>query len=89
MPTKKQQPKTDFDIPEYQLESLARVLLPIMQETLDIDKENKELKAYKVRAAKALALLAKLERENPSAYNALFESKQKPPVPSPKNWWSK
>ena len=32
MPTKKQQPKTDFDIPEYQLESLARVLLPIMQE---------------------------------------------------------
>lgn len=34
MPTKKQQPKTDFDIPEYQLESLARVLLPIMQEYL-------------------------------------------------------
>ena len=39
-----------------------------MQETLDIDKENKELKAYKVRAAKALELLAMLERENPSAY---------------------
>lgn len=34
MPRKKQQPKTDFDIPEYQLESLARVLLPIMQEYL-------------------------------------------------------
>ena len=33
MPRKKQF-KTDFDIPEYQLESLARVLLPIMQEYL-------------------------------------------------------
>lgn len=68
---------------------LKKRLDKVMQETLDIDKENKELKAYKVRAAKALELLAKLERENPSAYNALFESKQKPPVPSSKNWWSK
>ena len=68
---------------------LKKRLDKVMQETLDIDKENKELKAYKVRAAKALALLARLERENPSAYNALFESKQKPPVPSSKNWWSK
>ena len=68
---------------------LKKRLDKVMQETLDIDKENKELKAYKVRAAKALALLAKLERENPSAYIALFESKQKPPVPSPKYWWSK
>ena len=61
---------------------LKKRLSKSMQETLDIDKENKELKAYKVRAAKALDLLAKLERENPSVYNALFESKQKPPVPS-------
>ncbi len=68
---------------------LKKRLDKVMQETLDIDKENKELKAYKVRAAKALELLAKLERENPSAYNALFESKQKPPTPSSKNWWSK
>ena len=68
---------------------LKKRLSKSMQETLDIDKENKELKAYKVRAAKALALLARLERENPSAYNALFESKQKPPVSSSKNWWSK
>lgn len=34
MPRKKHQPETKYDIPEYQLESLARVLLPIMQEYL-------------------------------------------------------
>jgi len=68
---------------------LKKRLDKVMQETLDIDKENKELRAYKVRAAKALELFAKLERENPSAYNALFESKQKPPTLSSKNWWSK
>lgn len=32
--SKPKQHKTDFDIPEYQLESLARVLLPFMQEYL-------------------------------------------------------
>ncbi len=42
MPTKKQQPKTDFDIPEYQLESLARVLLPIMQEYLSSEQGQKD-----------------------------------------------
>ena len=41
MPTKKQQPKTDFDIPEYQLESLARVLLPILQEYLSSEQGQK------------------------------------------------
>lgn len=60
-----------------------------MQETLDVYKENRELKEYKVKAAKALSLLAKLERENPEAYNALFETKQTPPVKTSKNWWSK
>ena len=42
MPTKKQQPTTDFDIPEYQLESLARVLLPIMQEYLSSEQGQKD-----------------------------------------------
>ena len=42
MPRKKQQPKTDFDIPEYQLESLARVLLPIMQEYLSSEQGQKD-----------------------------------------------
>ena len=41
MPRKKQ-PKTDFDIPEYQLESLARVLLPIMQEYLSSEQGQKD-----------------------------------------------
>lgn len=68
---------------------LKKRLSKSMQETLDIDKENKELKAYKVRAAKALELLAKLEKENPAAYNALFDRKPKPPASSSKNWWSK
>lgn len=42
MPRKKQQPKTDFDIPEYQMESLARVLLPIMQEYLSSEQGQKD-----------------------------------------------
>ena len=42
MPRKKQLPKTDFDIPEYQLESLARVLLPIMQEYLSSEQGQKD-----------------------------------------------
>jgi len=42
MPRKKQQPQTDFDIPEYQLESLARVLLPIMQEYLSSEQGQKD-----------------------------------------------
>ena len=42
MPRKKQTPKTDFDIPEYQLESLARVLLPIMQKYLSSEQGQKD-----------------------------------------------
>jgi len=42
MPRKKQPPKTDFDIPEYQIESLARVLLPIMQEYLSSEQGQKD-----------------------------------------------
>lgn len=39
---KKATSKTDFDIPEYQLESLARVLLPIMQEYLASEQGRKD-----------------------------------------------
>lgn len=42
MPRKKQTTKTDFDIPEYQMESLARVLLPIMQEYLTSEQGQKD-----------------------------------------------
>ncbi len=41
MPRKKKLPHTDFDIPEYQLESLARVLLPILQEYLSSEQGQK------------------------------------------------
>ena len=34
MARKKQQIQTDFDIPDYQIESLARVLLPQIREYL-------------------------------------------------------
>ena len=42
MPRKKKLPHTDFDIPEYKLESLARVLLPIMQEYLSSEQGQKD-----------------------------------------------
>ena len=40
--SKIKQHKTDFDIPDYQLESLARVLLPIMQEYLSSEQGQKD-----------------------------------------------
>lgn len=67
---------------------LTKRLNRSLGETLEYAKENRELKEYKVRVAKAISLLAKLERENPSAYNALFETK-KPSAPSSKNWRTK
>ena len=42
MPRKKQQPKTDLDIPDSQLKSLARVLLPIMREYLSSEQGQKD-----------------------------------------------
>lgn len=42
MSRKKATPKSDFDIPEYQLESLARVLLPILQEYLSSEQGQKD-----------------------------------------------
>ena len=68
---------------------LKKRLSRSMQETLDIDKENKELKEYKVKAAKALELLARLERENPAAYNALFETERKSSSSAKRNLWTK
>ena len=42
MSRKKATPKSDFDIPDYQLESLARVLLPIFQEYLSSEQGQKD-----------------------------------------------
>lgn len=42
MSRKKATPKTDIGIPDYQLESLARVLLPIFQEYLSSEQGQKD-----------------------------------------------
>jgi hypothetical protein len=42
MSRKKATPKSDFYIPDYQLESLARVLLPIFQEYLSSEQGQKD-----------------------------------------------
>lgn len=39
---RKQRHTSDFDIPDYQLESLARVLLPIMQEYLSSEEGKRD-----------------------------------------------
>lgn len=39
---KSKKTKTDFDISDYQLESLARVLLPIMREYLSSEQGQKD-----------------------------------------------
>ena len=40
--SRSKQYKTDFDIPDYQLESLARVLLPIIREYLSSEQGQKD-----------------------------------------------
>ena len=42
MPRKKKIPRNDLGIPEYEMESLARILLPIMREYL-ASEEGKEV----------------------------------------------
>lgn len=42
MSRKKATPKSDFDIPDSQLKSLARVLLPIMREYLSSEQGQKD-----------------------------------------------
>ena len=44
--TKKSKKPYDLDIPEYQLESLARVLLPIMQEYLASEEGQKDYEEW-------------------------------------------
>lgn len=69
-------------------EDLTRRLDVSMGEALKYAKRVDELEASDARKTKAVTLLAKLQRENPEAYNALFEEK-KPSAPSSKNWWMK
>ena len=44
--TKKRKKPYDLDIPEYQLESLARVLLPMMQEYLASEEGKKDYEEW-------------------------------------------
>ncbi len=49
MPRKKKIPRNDLGIPEYEMESLARILLPIMQEYLASDEGKRDYAEWKVR----------------------------------------
>ena len=51
MARKKKIPQNDLGIPEYQMESLARVLLPILQEYLASDKGRRDYDEWKARKA--------------------------------------
>ncbi len=49
MPRKKKIPRNDLGIPEYEMESLARILLPIMQEYLASDEGKRDYAEWKAR----------------------------------------
>ena len=49
MPRKKKIPRNDLGIPEYEMESLARILLPIMQEYLASEEGKRDYTEWKAR----------------------------------------
>jgi len=49
MPRKKKIPRNDLGIPEYEMESLARILLPIMQEYLASEEGKRDYAEWKER----------------------------------------
>ena len=49
MPRKKKIPRNDLGIPEYEMESLARILLPIMQEYLASKEGKRDYAEWKER----------------------------------------
>ena len=51
MARKKQQIQTDFDIPDYQIESLARVLLPKIREYLLSEQGQKDYAEWTAECA--------------------------------------
>lgn len=52
--TRKKQWKNDFDISDFQLESLARVLLPIMQEYLSSEEGKRDYAEWTANKQKQL-----------------------------------
>ncbi len=49
MPRKKKIPRNDLGIPEYEMESLARMLLPILRKYLDSDEGKRDYAEWKAR----------------------------------------
>ena len=49
MPRKKKIPRNDLGIPEYEMESLARILLPIMREYLASEEGKRDYAEWKAR----------------------------------------
>ncbi len=49
MPRKKKIPRNDLGIPEYEMESLARILLPIMREYLASEEGKRDYAEWKTR----------------------------------------
>ena len=49
MPRKKKIPRNDLGIPEYEMESLARMLLPILKKYLDSDEGKRDWQEWQVR----------------------------------------
>ncbi|MBP3494355.1 MAG: hypothetical protein J6J83_07080 [Oscillospiraceae bacterium] len=49
MPRKKRIPRNDLGIPEYEMESLARVLLPILKKYIDSEEGKRDWQEWQAR----------------------------------------
>ena len=49
MPRKKKIPRNDLGIPEYEMESLARMLLPILKKYLDSEEGKRDWQEWQAR----------------------------------------
>ena len=49
MPRKKKIPRNDLGIPEYEMESLARMLLPVLKKYLDSDEGKRDQQEWQAR----------------------------------------
>ena len=49
MPRKKKIPRNDLGIPEYEMESLARMLLPILEKYIDSEEGKRDWQEWQAR----------------------------------------
>ena len=49
MPRKKKIPRNDLGIPEYEMESLARMLLPILKKYIDSEEGKRDWREWQAR----------------------------------------